>query len=506
VRTVPVIVDSHLRLDGNLIGHDIANDIFDDLTIHNHAKDVAERMNRWGWQDLPDDFQLGDLDGDTVVMPRGYALALKEMLRDENIRVQWVERRQWQRGSQLGNGALDLKPHQALAVRHMIKHQQGMYEAPTGSGKTVACIGFIARVQPMWTIILVDKLDLLHQWRKQLAKFLGVGIDNGVIGQIGDGKWELGSRITVATVQTLTKMLREGELPEAFFEVWDAVILDECHHVTAETIRELLSRFYAKYRLGVSATTDRQDEKFPFALNVLGEVFYKDDEEELRESGLLMRPRVQVVRTGFEHPYWPDHESDEDDKCQVPGCKLSGKRPHWHRNNYHQVKASLIENKDRNRIVIGTLLQQVKNGDHHHLIVSNEVKHLGFLMDMLIEESTAGLVAIPEVYVMTGQVRGVKRSEMKAEIERASAAIIFATVAKEGLDIPPVDRIYLPFPESNPKATQQKIGRGTRIHEGKVDTVVFDFFDILIDVFRKQFRNRRFKCYDQMNMEVDLGD
>jgi superfamily II DNA or RNA helicase len=113
---------------------------------------------------------------------------------------------------------------------------------------------------------------------------------------------------------------------------------------------------------------------------------------------------------------------------------------------------------------------------------------------------------IPGVYVMTGQVKGAKRAEMKAEIERAASAIIFATVAKEGLDIPPVDRIYLPFPESNPKATQQKIGRGTRIHEGKVDTVVFDFFDILIDVFRKQFRNRRFKCYDQMNMEVDLGD
>jgi superfamily II DNA or RNA helicase len=300
-------------------------------------------------------------------------------------------------------------------------------------------------------------------------------------------------------------MLREGELPDAFFEVWDAVILDECHHVTAQTIRELLSRFYAKYRLGTSATTDRQDDKFEFALLVLGEVFWSDDEEELRESGILMRPRVQVVRTEFNHQYWPDHESDEDDKCLVKGCVLSGKRPHFHRNNYQRVKTALVEDRDRNNLVIDTLLGEVESGDHHHLIVSNEVKHLALLHDALlalqIDEDE-----LPPVYILTGLVRGQKRAEMKAEIERAASAIIFATVAKEGLDIPPVDRIYLPFPESNPKATQQKIGRGTRMHEGKVDTIVFDFFDVLIDVFRKQFRNRRFKCYDQMNMEVDLGD
>ena len=57
-RSIPVTVDSHLRVDGNLIGHDLAEQIFDELTIYNHAKDVAKKMNRWGWEDLPDDFQL----------------------------------------------------------------------------------------------------------------------------------------------------------------------------------------------------------------------------------------------------------------------------------------------------------------------------------------------------------------------------------------------------------------------------------------------------------------
>ena len=62
-----------------------------------------------------------------------------------------------------------LKPHQREAVRKIIRHQQGMYEAPTGSGKTVTCIGFIKAKRPRRTLILVDKLDLLNQWRKELA-------------------------------------------------------------------------------------------------------------------------------------------------------------------------------------------------------------------------------------------------------------------------------------------------------------------------------------------------
>ena len=61
-----------------------------------------------------------------------------------------------------------------------------------------------------------------------------------------------------------------------------------------------------------------------------------------------------------------------------------------------------------------------------------------------------------------------------------------------------------PFPAANPKKVQQWIGRGTRIHEGKTDIIVFDFFDINIGIFRKQFRKRRFQCYDQLGLEVDL--
>ena len=182
---------------------------------------------------------------------------------------------------------------------------------------------------------------------------MGLNIDD--IGQIGQGKWKEGARITVATVQTIWKKYKDGLLDDGFFDEWDCVIVDECHHVTAETIQVIVGSFNAKYRFGVSATPDRKDDKFEFALDVLGEVFWQDDEEELRAAGMLMRPLVRVIRTDFNHVYWPDHSSDENHDCMTPGCRLSGKRPHEHRNNYQAVKTALVENEPRNWLIAETL-------------------------------------------------------------------------------------------------------------------------------------------------------
>jgi superfamily II DNA or RNA helicase len=498
MRSVPVIVDSQLRVDGNLIGIDLAEMIFDELTIHNTAKDVAKRANRWGWQELADDFQLGELDGDYVVMPRGYAFQLKTLLREHDRKVFWLDHRQWRRGASLnGGGTLSLRPHQRRAVRQIIRHQQGIYEAPTGSGKTVTCIGFLAAKNPRRTLILVDQLGLLHQWRQEIASWLDMSIDD--VGQIGQGRWHDDARITVATVQSIWKRVPEDD----WYDKFDCVIVDECHHVPAETVQVIVGSFNAKYRFGVSATPDRKNDKFEFALNVLGEVFHQDDETALREAGVLMEPVVQVMRTDFDFYYWPDHDSDEDHDCMVPMCRLHGKRSHSHRNNYANLKTALIEDKDRNMIVTETVWANVQNGDHHHLIVSDEIRQLDALYTVLLSNHSHAQ-GLPPVFVMTGKVTGKKREEIKREISLAPAAIVFATVAKEGLDIPKIDRIYMPFPVSNAKKTQQWIGRGTRTAEGKADIWIFDFFDVNIPILKKQFRSRRFGCYDQLGIEVRL--
>ena len=224
----------------------------------------------------------------------------------------------------------------------------------------------------------------------------------------------------------------------------------------------------------------------------------------MRDVGVLMQPHVRVIRTNFEHPFWPNHESDEDNNCLVPHCRFDGIRPHTHVSNFQDVKTALVEDEARNGLIAATVMSEVAKGPHHHLIVSDEVRHLRAL-EAALSQCMAPTDGMPQVHVLIGKVKGKEREEIKARIASADSSITFATVAKEGMDIPVLDRIYLPFPVKNAAKVQQWIGRGTRIAEGKDDIIIFDFFDYLMDVFKQQFRSRRFKCYDKLGLEVDLG-
>lgn len=482
---VPTVIDSHLRVDGNLIGHDLATQIFDELTII--------RKDRNGEKE---ELLLADMDGDTIIMPRGYAMEYKLLLREHGHRVWWKDRRTWVPGRYFGNKEFSYRNHQPRAIRAIKHHQFGVYESPTGGGKTVTCGGFLWETAPEKAIILVDKRELLYQWPKKIIKHTGCRPED--LGQIGDGKWRE-ARFTVATVQTLWKALKEGKLSVEWFKKWSVMILDECHHVTAETLMDLVSRFWAKYRFGVSATPDKEDELWEIVLNVLGDVMYADSEDQLREDGVITVPTVHRIETPFQFTYWGDHQSSKQGDCQVPGCKKT--KQHGHRNNYQSLKSKLVRDPARNAMVASAVLSQVATGPHAHLIISNEVEHLKSIMEQM-ERMTKLVSGMPPVHLLTGQMARGRRTKLVEELLELDHFILFSTVAKEGLDIPQIDRIYLPFPEKNARATEQKIGRGTRSADGKGETLIFDFCDSNVGVLRKQFANRVHRCYSMLGLQV----
>lgn len=487
---VPVTVDNLLRLDGNLIGHDLADLIFDELTIPNNAHEEARVHGRHGWWDIPESFQMAYLDGDTVVMPRGYALRLKQLLREYDKRVVWIDERTWRVGKPYGPEEFTFRSHQPAAIEAMWHFQQGIYKAPTGSGKTVAIIGFLWEHTPARSLIIVERLELLNQWVNRVKEHLG--IEAGVI---GNGKW-IEKRITVATAQTLHRhidRLRE----EHWFRKHSALFIDECHHATARTLNELIQEFPARIRVGASATPDKTGE-FELALNVMGDIIHEDDEEELIDMGLIVKPHVEVVHTDFEHVFWGTHSVKHDEYCDVPGCKKSGIEAHSHRDNYQKVKQALVIDDRRNAIIA----DEIASWDPScQIIITSEVKHIDAMMDVLRERHPQ-LYEEGVVFKVIGKGSKKKRAETIAQLEGMSRFILFSTVAAEGLDIKQIDAVHLPFPEKNVGAVKQKIGRGTRTSDGKEGAVVIDYADVLVPPFAKHFRERRWKVYEPLGLEV----
>ena len=94
---------------------------------------------------------------------------------------------------------------------------------------------------------------------------------------------------------------------------------------------------------------------------------------------------------------------------------------------------------------------------------------------------------------------------MKAEREQAiedmrtgDKRYLFATysLAKEGLDIPRLDRLYLATPQKDYAVIVQSVGRVARTFEGKQQPLVFDYVDSiksLIKSYKKRCASYR-KC------------
>jgi len=513
MRTVDIVVDKWLRVDGNMIGHDLVEEIFDRLTVKNQARVKAEEQGRkWQAKQMIPEWILGRFydhrvdgndpvfNGDWVVMARGFALELKLLLRDNGIKARWVDCRHWEVGEPYGFEEYSYREHQAPVVDSIRRHQQGMYRAPTGSGKTATICGLLWETHPTFALILVDRTPLLDQWVKAIGD--RIGIPASEVGRIGEGRWSTG-RITVATVQSLYRKWDEPKVQNLLGRQ-SVVVLDECHHATADTYRRLLDSSTARYRLGVSATPDKTGE-FELARLTLGPIFYRDEDEELRDAGVLMKPHVEVVHTAFDKPFWGDHRVKRDnrtgkiDECEVPGCRKSGKVPHGHRNNYHQIKQDLVSDNKRNEIIANVIRNNLGSCQ---VVISNEITQLDSIWKMLHHLG----IKYPYYYTLTGKTTAKNKREMFEQLEVNPGFVLFSTVAGEGLDIPRIDRIHLPFPTRNPGTVEQWLGRGTRIWEGKKDIIVYDYADVKVSALASQFRSRLTKCYQPLGLDVSLDE
>ena len=78
---------------------------------------------------------------------------------------------------------------------------------------------------------------------------------------------------------------------------------------------------------------------------------------------------------------------------------------------------------------------------------------------------------------------------------------LFATysLAKEGLDVPRLERLYLTTPQKDFTVITQSVGRIARTHEGKAEPIAYDFVDRIVyleKLYKKRCTvYRKNECY-----------
>ncbi|MDL0126660.1 DEAD/DEAH box helicase family protein [Halobacterium salinarum] len=168
---------------------------------------------------------------------------------------------------------VDPRHYQQAALEAWRKHERrGSVVLPTGSGKTFLGLQAIMDAG-VATLVVVPTIDLMNQWHATLTNAFGDQLPNGV-GVLGGGSHEI-TAVTVTTYDSAYRYVNE------YGDQFGLLIVDEVHHLPAPTYRQIPEMMIAPYRLGLTATYERADDKHEMLEELLGPVVYEENVDAL---------------------------------------------------------------------------------------------------------------------------------------------------------------------------------------------------------------------------------
>ncbi len=160
-------------------------------------------------------------------------------------------------------------PHQSEAVEAWwAARKRGCVILPTGTGKSYVAILAIAKASRP-TLIVVPTLDLMRQWHDQLGEYFGMEI-----GLVGGNEYNF-QPITVTTYDSAYRHV------DRWGNKYGLLIFDEVHHLPGPTYLEAAIASIAPFRLGLTATLERQDGGEYVLHDLVGPLVYRREIQEL---------------------------------------------------------------------------------------------------------------------------------------------------------------------------------------------------------------------------------
>lgn len=183
------------------------------------------------------------------------------------------------------NNSIKLRDYQNEALGKWItNNRKGCIILPTGAGKTLIAIQAIMTTN-VSTLVIVPTINLMEQWYDSIKRILN---DKNIIGRLGGGVDDV-KMITITTYDSA--FLKSSFLGNKF----KFLIFDEVHHLGADKYFLIGEQFISPYRLGITATIERDDSKHLNIFKVIGKIIYKKDFSELAEKKHLARFKIEKI-------------------------------------------------------------------------------------------------------------------------------------------------------------------------------------------------------------------
>lgn len=368
-------------------------------------------------------------------------------------------------GTSIGPTLFTLRPYpfqqeildRLRAEREVHGRYRNLVVAATGTGKTViAAFDYLAQIPASAIrprlLFLAHRRELLIQARDTFRQVLRDG-SFGVL-LTGDDAPEVHEHVfaTVASARSRQLLERFGA---THFEY---VVVDECHHLPADSYRSLVPALRPRILVGLTATPERADRASllpDFGGHIAAEV-------------RLWHALERQLLVPFEY----FGIADGTDLSRISFRRGLGY-------DLRELDAVYSGDQARARLIVNALVERV--GD------PTKIRALGFCVSVSHARAMADwftAAGIPSISV-DGESAIEDRENARGMLERRQVNVVFTCdLYNEGVDLPFVDTLLFLRPTSSATLFLQQLGRGLRVTEGKTSCLVLDF----VGQHRKEFR------------------
>lgn len=312
----------------------------------------------------------------------------------------------------------------------------------TGSGKSLASAFMLREMKAKKALFIVHREQIAKQTLKSFKRVFGTSKTYGLLS--GNSR-EFGAEFLFATMQMMSKdEILSYYTPQEF----DVIILDECHHVGAESYQKIMRYFKPKFWLGMTASPDTNQYDIYSIFN--HHIAYEIRLQQALEEDLLC----------------PFHYFG------ITDLEING-----------EVFDDNAGVKNFSNLISDARVDYVIEKANYYGFSGDRVKGLIFCSrkDEAKELSKKFNERGLRTEVLTGEDNQERRENVIArltddeEMDNQLDYIFTVDIFNEGVDIPEINQVIMLRPTQSPVVFVQQLGRGLRKCEGKEYVVVLDF-------------------------------
>jgi len=351
----------------------------------------------------------------------------------------------------------ELRPYQKAALEAWLKaNKRGIIVLPTAAGKTFIALKAIEKLN-VATLVVVPTLDLVDQWRQLLKSQFNVDV-----GAYGGGEENI-EALTVATYDSA--YLRAEQLGNRFM----LLIFDEVHHLPAPSYSQIAEMYIAPYRMGLTATLEREDGGHKILPYLLGDVVYELEVDSLAGEHLSPYTHEKILvdltpeeKSVYEMEYNIFRNYLRQKKISLRGPK-DFRRFIMRTGNDPQARKALLARNRALKIVFNSEAKIEKLREYLELF--RKEKTLIFTRYNQLVYKISRQFLIPAITYRTPKD---ERKEILRKFKNGEYnAIVTSQVLDEGVDVPDASLGFILSGSGSSREYIQRLGRILRKSKGK---------------------------------------